>query len=82
MPSPFPGMDPYLEDPTLWAGVHQRLIVAIANALAPQLRPKYIVAVEERVYETVGEEALLVGIPDEAIARSARSQERLEPLTA
>jgi Protein of unknown function (DUF4058) len=49
MPSPFPGMDPYLEQPTLWASFHSRLIVATlavsakqrADALAPSLRPKY-----------------------------------------
>jgi hypothetical protein len=37
MPSPFPGMDPYLEQPTFWSAFHSRLIVAIADALAPQL---------------------------------------------
>jgi hypothetical protein len=26
MPSPFPGMDPYLEAPELWPDVHHRLI--------------------------------------------------------
>ena len=30
MLSPFPGIDPYLEHPDLWAEVHNRLIVAIA----------------------------------------------------
>jgi len=34
MPSPFTGMNPYLEHPTLWSEVHKRLIVAIADALA------------------------------------------------
>jgi hypothetical protein len=29
MPSPFPGMNPYLEHPALWSGVHHRLIKAI-----------------------------------------------------
>ncbi|MCB0061431.1 MAG: DUF4058 family protein [Caldilineaceae bacterium] len=47
MPSPFPGMDPYLERPNLWHGVHNRLITAIADALSPLLRPRYFVAVEE-----------------------------------
>jgi hypothetical protein len=60
--------------------VCKRLIVAIANFLAPRLRPRYIVAVEERVYETLGKEALLVGIPDEAIARSTQNWSRLEPV--
>ncbi len=58
MPSPFPGMDPYLEHPELWPEVHNRLIVAIADTLAPQLRPKYRVAIEKRVYHISGKEAI------------------------
>ncbi len=41
MPSPFPGMDPYLEQPAFWSSFYSRLIVAIADVLAPQLRPHY-----------------------------------------
>lgn len=70
MPSPFPGMNPYLENPDFWSGVHGRLIVAIANFLSPQLRPKYFVAIEERIYETIGDDRLLVGIPDVVVQRS------------
>ena len=66
--------DPYLEQPELWPEVHSRLIVAIADALAPQLRPKYRVALEKRVYQTSGEEdTLVVGIPDVAVQRSLSS---------
>jgi len=50
MPSPFPGMDPYLEDPAHWRGVHTTLIVALQKLLIPVLRPRYTVWVEERVY--------------------------------
>ena len=50
MPSPFPGMDPYLEHPVLWEGLHARLVVAIANHLQPRLDPRYVASVEERVY--------------------------------
>ncbi|GAB4205872.1 MAG: DUF4058 family protein [Coleofasciculaceae cyanobacterium] len=64
MPSPFPGMNPYLEHHALWPEVHKRLIVAIADTLSPQLRPKYRVAIEERIYQTSGEDSVLVGIPD------------------
>ena len=64
MSNPFPGMNPYLEHPEVWPGVHHWLIVEIARFLSPQLRPKYRVAVEVRMYETVGEQSLLVGIPD------------------
>ncbi len=33
MPSPFPGMDPYLEDPVGWTDVHQRLITTLSTEL-------------------------------------------------
>ena len=64
MPSPFPGMNPYLEHPELFPGLHHWLIIEIARFLSPQLRPKYRVAVEVRTYETNDENSLLVGIPD------------------
>lgn len=50
MPSPFPGMDPYLEHPGLWPDVHHMLISSYREMLAAQLRPKYLVAIEERTY--------------------------------
>ena len=40
MPSPFPGMDPYLEGSS-WMEVHTQLSSEIARQLAPKLRPKY-----------------------------------------
>jgi hypothetical protein len=56
MPSPFPGMDPYLESPALWSELHNRMIVAIADDLSPKLRPYYRVAIEQRVYLSSTEE--------------------------
>jgi hypothetical protein len=50
MPSPFPGMDPYLEDPAVWPDVHHELISTIRELLNQTIRPKYIARVEERVY--------------------------------
>ncbi|MEM7537477.1 MAG: DUF4058 family protein [Chloroflexota bacterium] len=49
MPSPFPGMDPYLEERSLWPDVHQRLITYISEVLQPQVPPKYIARIGERV---------------------------------
>lgn len=49
MPSPFPGMDPYLEERSLWPDVHQRLITYISETLQPQVRPKYIARIGERI---------------------------------
>jgi len=42
MPSPFPGMDPYLETPDLWADVHHGLIGQIQAALTPRIKPHYV----------------------------------------
>lgn len=50
MPSPFPGMDPYLEAPRRWPDVHQRLITYITDALQPAIRPRYHARMGERVY--------------------------------
>lgn len=64
MPSPFPGMDPYLENAELWSAVHNRLIVAIADDLVDHLSQKYRVEIEKRTYFSADDESLLVGIPD------------------
>ena len=50
MPSPFPGMDPYLEDPAIWPNVHATLIGVTRDVLLEALRPHYFVGIEERVY--------------------------------
>lgn len=53
MPSPFPGMDPYLEQPTFWSSFHSRLIVAIADAIEPQLSSEYYIEVETRTCQSI-----------------------------
>jgi hypothetical protein len=74
MPSPFPGMDPYLEQPTFWSSFHSRLIVALADTLAPQLRPRYYVEVETRTYTDIPDGSeLLVGIPDAVVLSNKQS---------
>ncbi len=49
MPSPFPGMDPYLEG-YLWPDVHHALPSEIRRRLAPQVRPRYAVRIEVATY--------------------------------
>lgn len=73
MPSPFPGMNPYLEHPELWMEVHHRLITALANAIESNLSFDYRVAIEKRVYTLTPEDAVLVGIPDVAVISQNRS---------
>ena len=84
MPSPFPGMDPYLEAPNLWPEVHSRLIIAIADSLAPTLLPHYYVAIEQRTYLSTPEEILLIGIPDIVVSKggdTSASEAEVSPVT-
>ena len=50
MPSPFPGMDPYIERPAIWPDFHDCLIAAIRGVLQPHLRPRYAAVTQERLY--------------------------------
>jgi Protein of unknown function (DUF4058) len=50
MPSPFPGMNPYLEQPDAWSDFHLAFVPALRNELVAQLFPRYLVKLEERLY--------------------------------
>jgi hypothetical protein len=69
MRSPFPGMDPYLEHPALWPDFHNSLLAAIRDDLSPVLRPRYYVAVEERIYHFTPDDLLFIGIPDLSVVQ-------------
>ncbi|MEM7129360.1 MAG: DUF4058 family protein [Chloroflexota bacterium] len=91
MPSPFPGMDPYLEQAGLWSQVHTELIVDIRRFLTPLLRPKYRVDMEQRNYlavappdDPVGEPDVIISVDNAALARPQPQVAGLsvvEPLT-
>lgn len=49
MDSPFPGMDPYLEDPAFWPDFHPQFIVDWRQALADLLPEPYEARLNERV---------------------------------
>jgi hypothetical protein len=66
-------MNPYLENPELWPEVHNRLIVALADDLNPQLLPKYRAAIDRRVYHLDNDDAVLVGIPDVTVEQRSTS---------
>ncbi len=51
MPSPFPGMDPFIEGQR-WKGFHTRFVTVLGEMLVRQVRPRYIVEIEEYVYLT------------------------------
>jgi hypothetical protein len=67
----FPGMDPYLEHPSLWPGFHNWFIIALAEAMQPRLRPRYVAAVEARLYI---EGADRESIPDVLVHRTSASK--------
>src|SRR5262249_23578940 len=46
----FLGMDPYLEHPQVWPDVHASFIVYLREYLRPLLGPRYIIAIETRVF--------------------------------
>src|SRR6516165_11249254 len=80
MPSPFPGMDPYLESPVIWPDVHHELISEIRAALNPSLVPRYVARVELRVYisddDDPGRQAL---VPDLRVERSPGRKRAKQP---
>lgn len=70
MTSPLPGMNPYLERPTIWPDVHLGLIQATRVTLAQAVAPRYYVAVEERTYIAAVDPVSFVGRPDVAVVGS------------
>lgn len=78
--SPFPGMDPYLEDAAEWGGVHTRLINSISDQLAEQVSPHFSVKIEKHVYITTpGDPYRQPIVPDIYIVKTTPS---LSGLTA
>lgn len=56
MRSPFPGMDPYLEDPGGWTGVHDGLIARLRTELNRQLGPGFVADAGTSVYVVAADE--------------------------
>ena len=72
MPSPFPGMDPYLEGARRMT-VHAQLTAEVARQLAPKLRPKYVALTTERfVLDEADDVAVATSSPYPDVAQSGR----------
>jgi hypothetical protein len=50
MPSPFPGMNPYLERADVWNDFHNSFIPAARELLTAQIQPRYYVRIEEHLF--------------------------------
>ena len=75
MPSPFPGMDPYLENPPLWPGVHQGLITYMCGELNALLPSHYVADIGERLYVVQAERGIY---PDVVVLEHPSAQTSTE----
>ena len=69
MPSPFPGMDPYLEHPSVFPNLHDKMIVHLEELLQPLLPEPYYAKASNRVWLEYTDE---VRIPDVTVLRTNR----------
>src|SRR5437763_4980936 len=70
MPSPFPGMNPYLEQADVWHDFHQRFVPYLAGLIGPQLANHYVVKVDDQIYirEPSAEQRMFFGRGDAFVA--------------
>lgn len=70
MPSPFPGMNPYLEQSDTWEDFHTNFITRTQEMLSGQVGPNYYVKVEVRLYlhELSAEQRRYFGRADVGVA--------------
>jgi hypothetical protein len=74
MKSPFPGMDPYLEQ--RWGDVHGSLITYIRDSIQPLLGPDLRARMSERVYLESIESESRQFIPDVHVYERPRGRGR------
>lgn len=72
MPSPFPGMDPYLEQ--FWRDIHARLVIYAADQLQTRLPADLRARVEERVFVEPAFGAPRSVYPDIRVVERGRGQ--------
>lgn len=70
MPSPFPGMDPYIEHPSIWPEFHNRMISELTVALNGRLPDRFVALTERHVWLHEPDAEVRLGIvrPDVAVA--------------
>ena len=71
MASPFPGMDPYLENEDLWPEFHHQFVTCLYQILLPGLVDRYRARMSQRRYVT--EQALFT-----TVVRQEREEEYIE----
>jgi hypothetical protein len=71
MKAPFPGMDPYLEQPGTWSDFHATFYVEIKATLNTILPPGFVARSDQYVWihEPAADERMLLGKPDTYVAQ-------------
>src|SRR5262245_65716731 len=66
MPSPFPGMNPYLERASVWHDFHESFMPLVREILTAQVLPRYFVRIDEHMYihELSSDERRFIGRGD------------------
>src|SRR5262249_52914227 len=84
MPSPFPGMNPYLEHSEVWHDFHESILPRVRDALVAQVGRDYVVKIEEHIYvqEVPEESARLIGRGDVSLSQGHPVPSRMEGGTA
>src|SRR5258708_6225853 len=75
MPSPFPGMNPYIERAPVWHDFYLSFMPLVRDILSLQIAPRYFVRIDEHMYihELSAEERRLVGRGDVLVSVHAPS---------
>lgn len=79
MANPFPGMNPYLEEPAIWPSVHHGLISLLWMELNRRLPRGYVATVEERIFLV---EPPTSRYPDVHVLKHSRRRARAESASA
>lgn len=80
MQSPFPGMDPYLEQPGRWRGIHVTFLTCLMARLNAELPTPYTADIEESVQLVEADElSLREAIPDVNVTRGLSHPAVTEP---
>jgi hypothetical protein len=69
MPSPFPGMNPYLERAAVWRTFHQNYLYALQAAITGQVDDRYVVQLDTTLYihEPPADQRRLFGVGDAGV---------------
>src|SRR4051812_24480033 len=80
MPSPFPGMDPYLEDPAFWPDFHHTIITCWREIVADVLPDTYDARIGKRVNLTPLEpEVVKLISPDVSVSQKPGAKKTCSP---